>query len=46
MKWPRPVGEALSNKGDTKGAKKNYEKAYEMAPAGQKARIEGLLKNL
>lgn len=40
------LGEALNNKGDTKGAKVNYEKAYEMAPAGQKARIEGLLKNL
>ena len=27
-------------------AKDNYNKAYEMAPAAQKARIEGILKNL
>jgi Flp pilus assembly protein TadD len=40
------LGEALANKGDKEGAKKYYEKAYEMAPAAQKARIEGLLKNL
>jgi tetratricopeptide (TPR) repeat protein len=40
------LGEALNNKGDKKGAKENYEKAYEMAPANQKPRIEGILKNL
>jgi len=40
------LGEALNNKGDKKGAKENYEKAYEMAPANQKSRIEGILKNL
>ena len=40
------LGEALGNKGDIKGAKKNYEKAYEMAPAGQKSRIEGIIKGL
>jgi predicted negative regulator of RcsB-dependent stress response len=36
----------LNNKGDKKGAKENYEKAYELAPANQKARIEGILKDL
>lgn len=40
------MGEALNNKGDKKGAKEFYEKAYEMAPANQKARIEGIIKNL
>ena len=40
------LGEALANKGEKKAAKENYEKAYEMAPAGQKARIEGILKGL
>ncbi|MBN2011482.1 DUF2911 domain-containing protein [candidate division KSB1 bacterium] len=40
------LGEALSNKGDKKASKKNYEKAYSMAPDGQKARIEGILKGL
>jgi len=37
-------GEALSKKGDKKGAKEYFEKAYEMAPAAQKDRIEGILK--
>ena len=40
------LGEALNNKGDKKGAKENYEKAYELAPANQKARIETVLKGL
>lgn len=40
------LGEALNNKGDKKGAKENYEKAYELAPANQKARIENVLKGL
>jgi tetratricopeptide (TPR) repeat protein len=40
------LGEALNNKGDKQGAKENYEKAYKMAPADQKPRIEGILKNL
>ncbi len=40
------LGEALSNNGDKKGAKENYEKAYELAPANQKARLEGILKDL
>jgi tetratricopeptide (TPR) repeat protein len=40
------LGEGLRNNGDIKGAKENYEKAYEMAPANQKARIEGILKEL
>ncbi len=40
------LGEALNNKGDKEGARANYEKAYEMAPTNQKARIEGILKNL
>ncbi len=39
-------GEALTNKGDKKGAKEYYEKAYEMAPPQQKGRIEGILKGL
>ncbi len=40
------LAEALGNKGDAAGSKANYEKAYELAPAGQKARIEGILKNM
>lgn len=40
------LGEALNNKGDKVGARKNYEIAYEKAPAGQKPRIEGILKGL
>ena len=40
------LGEALNNKGDKKGAKEYYEKAYEMAPSNQKARIEAILKSL
>jgi tetratricopeptide (TPR) repeat protein len=40
------MGEALNNNGDKKGAKEYYEKAYDMAPANQKSRIEGILKNL
>ena len=40
------LGEALNNKGDKKGARQNYEKAYEMAPANQKQRIEAIIKNL
>ncbi len=40
------LGEALANKGDKKGAKEYYEKAYDMAPGGQKSRIEGILKGL
>lgn len=40
------LGEALVNKGNKKDGKKYYEKAYSMAPAGQKARIEGILKGL
>lgn len=40
------LGEALAKKGDTKGAREYYEKAYNMAPAAQKAQIEGILKGL
>jgi tetratricopeptide (TPR) repeat protein len=40
------LGEALNNKGDKAGAKKNYEIAYEKAPGQQKARIEGIIKGL
>ncbi len=40
------LGEALANKGDKKGARENYEKAYELAPQNQKSRIEGILKGL
>ena len=40
------LGEALLNNGDKKGAKEYYEKAYEMAPSNQKARIEGILKGM
>jgi tetratricopeptide (TPR) repeat protein len=38
--------EALSNKGDIKGAKEYYGKALEMAPDPQKARIEEIIKGL
>lgn len=40
------LGEALANKGDTKGAKKQYEKALKLAPEAQKARIQNILNNL
>jgi len=40
------LGEALNNKGDKNGAKDNYEKAYEKAPAAQKSRIETIIKGL
>jgi tetratricopeptide (TPR) repeat protein len=40
------LGEALAQKGDKTGAKKNYEIAYEKAPQNQKPRIEGILKGL
>ncbi len=40
------MGDALANNGDKKSARKNYEKALDLAPAGQKARIEGILKGL
>jgi len=40
------LAEALNNKGDKVGAKKNYEIAYDKAPQNQKARIEGILKGL
>jgi len=40
------LGEALNNKGDKEGAKENFEIAYEKAPAGQKARIEAVIKGL
>jgi len=40
------LGEGLNNKGDKKGAKEKYEKAYELAPANQKARLEGIIKEL
>lgn len=39
-------GEALNNNGNKEDAKKNYEIAYEKAPANQKARIEAILKGL
>lgn len=39
-------GEALSNRGDFKGAIENYKKALEMAPEPQKPRIEEILKGL
>jgi Protein of unknown function (DUF2911)/Tetratricopeptide repeat len=39
-------GEALSNKGDKKGAKEYYQKALQLAPEIQKSRIEGILKSL
>ena len=38
--------EALANKGDNKGAKEYYNKALEMAPEAQKARIEEILRGL
>ena len=40
------LGEGLNNKGDKKGARENYEKAYELAPANQKPRLEGIIKDL
>lgn len=40
------LGEGYAAKGEKKLAIKNYKKAHEMAPANQKARIEGILKNL
>lgn len=40
------LGEALNNKGDIEGAKKNYEIAYDKAPAAQKVRIETIIKGL
>ncbi len=40
------LGEALNNKGDKEGAKKNYEIAYDKAPAAQKGRIETIIKGL
>lgn len=40
------LGEALNNKGDKAGAKKNYEIAYDKAPAAQKGRIETIIKGL
>ena len=40
------LGEALAEDGDNEGAKENYDKAYEMAPETQKARIEGIIKTL
>lgn len=40
------LGEALNNKGDKKGAKENYETAYEKAPEAQKGRIETIIKGL
>ena len=40
------LAEALNNTGDKKGAKENYETAYNMAPAPQKARIETIMKGL
>jgi len=38
--------EALGKKGDKKGAAKNYEKALEIAPEGQQARIKTAIKAL
>lgn len=40
------LGEALNNKGDKKGAKENYETAYDKAPDAQKSRIEAIIKGL
>ncbi len=40
------LGEALNNNGDKKGAKENYEIAYDKAPAAQKTRIETIIKGL
>lgn len=40
------LGDALVNKGDKKAGKEYYEKAYDMAPAGQKSRIETIIKEL
>ena len=38
--------EALVNKGDIKGAKEYYNKAYEKAPPEMKGRLEGIIKGL
>jgi tetratricopeptide (TPR) repeat protein len=40
------LGEAYAKKGDKKGARMNYERAYEMAPGNQKSRLEGIIKGL
>ncbi len=40
------LGEALAAKGDKSDARKNYQKAFDLAPANQKSRIEGILKGL
>jgi tetratricopeptide (TPR) repeat protein len=40
------LGETLAAKGDKAGARKNYEKAFHLAPTNQKARIEAILKGL
>ena len=40
------LGETLAAQGDKMGARKNYKKAYDLAPANQKARIEVILKGL
>jgi tetratricopeptide (TPR) repeat protein len=40
------LGEAYAAQGDNEKAIVNYSKALEMAPDGQKARIEGVLANL
>ncbi|MBU1101304.1 MAG: DUF2911 domain-containing protein [Bacteroidetes bacterium] len=40
------LAEGLQTKGETKAAKKNYEKALKMAPENQKARIQGVLNAL
>lgn len=36
----------MANNDDKKKVKELYEKAYDMVPAGQKPRIEGILKGL
>ena len=40
------LGEAYANNGDNKNAVKYYKKALNMAPDGQKTRIEGVLADL
>jgi predicted Zn-dependent protease len=40
------LGEAFAAKGDKAKAATNYKKALAMAPAGQKARIQGILAGL
>lgn len=40
------LGEVLAAKGDKTGARKNYQKAFDLAPANQKSRIEAILKGL